>query len=107
MHGMCYSWCYNTGNLETLLEATLFKIAAVLLLDAVLLLVLLPTKQPILDVKHGQRVVAVSDPEKHTLTLIAGADELWICAPYEHGHSCKPVQTVVKWLPQDGETREP
>ena len=55
------------------------------------------------DIKFDQRTVAVADSNNHTITLVAGAGEDWICAPHEGGSSCKPLGVVVAWLLAEGE----
>ena len=55
------------------------------------------------DIKFDQRTVAVADPNNHTITLVAGAGEDWVCAPHEGGSSCKPLGAVVAWLLAEGE----
>lgn len=55
------------------------------------------------DIRFNKRTVAVADENNQTLTLIDGAGETWVCAPYEHGRSCKPLGVVVAWLLAEGE----
>lgn len=55
------------------------------------------------DIKFDQRTVAVADSNNHTITLVAGAGEDWVCAPHEGGSSCKPLGAVVAWLLAEGE----
>jgi hypothetical protein len=58
---------------------------------------------PVLDVKFGPRTVVVSDPNKRTLTLTPGDGDVWVCAPYDSGKSCKQARDVVAWLLRGGE----
>lgn len=58
--------------------------------------------QPIVDVVIRKRIVAVADSLKSTLTLIPGADTIWVCAPHDNGKSCKDLREVTAWILANG-----
>lgn len=65
----------------------------------------LPPILPIVDVKFGQRTIAVSDPNKRTLTVIGGVGELWICTSTSAGKTCKSGEDVINWITRNGDVQ--
>lgn len=60
---------------------------------------------PIVYVKFGQRTIAVSDPNKRTLTIIGGVGELWICTSTSAGKTCKSGEDVINWITRNGDVQ--
>lgn len=54
------------------------------------------------DIRFGQRTVAVADTNNRTLTLVGGEADMWVCAPHDGGKSCLPVGSVVAHILQEG-----
>jgi hypothetical protein len=72
--------------------------AFILVLGLLLIFAFAPVKLPIIDVRFGQRTIAVADPNRSTLTLTPGAADIWICAPHEGGRACKQARDINAWL---------
>lgn len=57
-----------------------------------------------MDIKIGQRIIAILDDNNSTLTIIpTGSDSLWVCAPIENARSCKDAGSVLDYLMREGE----
>lgn len=68
-----------------------------------------------IDVKFGQRTIAVADPNTRSLTLVPGsaAVDTWICVPYSTpgrvdrvaSKSCRDFAAVMDWILENGVDR--